>query len=223
MSNQYGLAVHNELGQILFDSRKQMTSYVVSDYGTASSVNANGSDLVFVKGSASVSSSIIYGVQNLNGTYAFFALDPSTGVTSSVSLPYLVATRSADVTPDPSDTYGLLVKSPDGTVQFDSRSIQSDSHFKITANFPRLTLPGDANSPSSPTLITDSAEYVEIRRYSEFFAAGSSLAITGIQFFGTNGNQPKFWSYFQITDPTLGAIRTYSDNRKAVLVCEQDV
>lgn len=221
--NDYGLAVQSATGATMFDSRKQMSSYVVADYGTASSVDIESDDLVFVQGSSAVSSKIIYADVSLGlptSTVTFKGFDEATNTSSTVSLSYLHVKPSKDVAVPAGENYGLLVKNPDGSVQFDSRSIQSDAHFAITDYHGRKTLAGDA---TSAVLITDSAEYVEILRNTQFGGIGNFYSITGIQFFGTGGNSPKFWSYTQVTDPQQNTTRTYQQNLSAILIAELDV
>ena len=118
------------------------------------------------------------------------------------------------------ENYGLLVKNPDGSVQFDSRSVQSDSHFTVTDYHGRKTLNGDA---TSAVLTTDSAEYVELLRTSQFSGLGNLYSLTGIQFFGTGNNQPKFWSFTRATDFQGNVVTTYQQNLSAILIAELDV
>lgn len=223
MSNDYGLAVKSATGATMFDSRKQMSSYVVADYGTGSTVDIKTGDLIFVQGSAALSSLIIYadiGLGSGTGTVTFKGFDQATNTTTTVSLSYLHVTPSKEVAIPSGDDFGLLVKNPDGSVQFDSRSVQSDAHFAITDYHARKTLTGDA---LASVLITDSAEYVEILRNSNFSGIGNSYSITGVQFFGTGGNSPKFWSYFQVKDFNQNVIRSYQRNLSTILIAELDV
>ena len=216
--NDYGLMVNNSNGDIMFDSRRQMNSYVVVDYGTGSSVSVQAGDLVFVQGSTAVATKIIYGLPSAGNTYSFYGYDPVAQTTGSVSLSYLVVRYSANITIPSGDTHGLIVKNPDGTVQFDSRSVQSDVHFTITDYFGRLTVPGDAALPASPTLTTDTAEYVELTRWTRYVNLGSTGSVSGCQWIG--GNTPKAWSYNWLNDPTLGEIRTYNDVLNVIMIAE---
>ena len=219
--NDYGLAVNNSNGDIMFDSRRQMNSYVLQSYGTASSVSVEAGDLVCVQGSTAVASKIIYGLPSIGGTYSFYAYDPTARTTASVSLSYMVVRQSKDVTIPANEDFGLLVRNPDGSTQFDSRTVQSDAHCRITDYFGRLTVPGNAALPASPNLITDTSEYVELTRWTSFASLGNFGSITGAQWLG--GNQPKAWSYNWVIDPSLGEIRTYNDVRNVIMIAELDV
>lgn len=221
--NDYGLVVHNGLGQLLFDSRKQMKSYVVCDYGTASTINITSDSLVFIQGSTAVASKIVYGEDNGNGTFSFYTYDDSTGTTASVSLSYMCVAPSQSVTIPTGEDYGLLVRSPDGTTQFDSRTITSDAHFKIEGYFNRLELSGDSSDSSEPILISDTAEYIELSRNTFFSSSFDTTIVKGIDFLGATGAAPKFVSYLQVDDPELGVQTTYSPNSTVILIATLDV
>ena len=220
--NDYGLAVNSASGNIMFDSRRQMSSYVLYDYGSGTGVTTQGDDLVFVKGSAAVQSLIIYAKTVLSSptsSYEFRGYNPSTGADSLVTLDYLHIVKSADVSPDVGDDFGLMVLNPDGTVQFDSRSLKSDTHFSITDYHARQSLAGNASI--GPNLVTTTAEYVEITKNSEVTMFGGLRVIEGVQWVG--GNTPKYWNYAEQTPIGLPTVTTYSTNQKPLFIAELDV
>lgn len=221
--NDHGLVVHNASGQLMFDSRRQMNSYVVTSYGTASTINASSNCLVFIQGSTAVASKIVYGEDNANGTFSFYTYDISTGTTASVNLSYICATPSSSVSVPAGETHGLLVRSPDGSTQFDSRTVTTDAHFRITDYFTRLELSGNSTDGTQPILTSDSAEYIELSRNTFFSSGFDTTIITGIHFLGATAAAPKFVRYIQVDDPETGVITTYNPNQTAILIAELDV
>lgn len=220
--NDYGLVVNNAAGDIMFDSRRQMDSYVVASYGNASSVTTKFGDLVFVKGDSSVSDELIYIEPfDFSGgsttTRSFFKYDPTTQSSTAVSLDYIHVAPSANIAPDTGDDYGLLIKSPDGSVQFDSRSIKSDAHYSITDVWRRLELFGNG---TGPTLTTTSAEYVELTR-STSVSVSVGESVRAIKFTGTNGNVPKYMDY--IVTGIFNPVLNYRNNTTAIFIAELDV
>ena len=198
----YGLVCKNANGDIQFDSTKQMDSYVVSARGTGSSVTVNSSCLVFVQGTSSTSGKTIWGDVSGN-TLTFKAWSPlPSNSNTTVSLPYIVCSRSTDIIVPSGETYGLRVYNPDGTVQFDSRSVKNDKHFTITDYQERLTLNGNPFDVNEPFLTTSTSEYVEIKRYSSnSIASAQEFTISGIKSSGTNGKTYKYHGQvrFEIT------------------------
>jgi len=221
MSNTYGLAATNANGDILFDSRRQMQSYVVSSYGNGFGVVGAGLDLLFVKGDSSVSDELVVCDRtfNTNGTidFVFKTYDPSTKTLTSVALDYIHVRPSSAITPASGDDYGLQVKNPDGTVQFDSRSLQTDAHYSITKVWRRLELYGNGLGSA---LTTSSAEYVEVgRTTSASVSIGES--IRAIKFTGTNGNIPIYHDY--TVTGIFTPITSYRYNVTSMFIAELDV
>ena len=219
--NDYGLVVNNENGNVMFDSRRQMNSYVLYDYGSGTGVTAQGDDLVFVKGTAAVSSLIIYARQVLalpNSSWEFRGYNASTGADTAVTLDYMHIVKSADVTPDAGDDFGLMVKNPDGSVQFDSRSMKSDTHFSITDYHARKSLAGNS---SGPTLVSNTGEYVEITKNTDVQIFGGIDSVRGVQWFG--GNSPKYWAYTTSAPFGQPPATTYQTNQAPLFIAELDV
>lgn len=214
----YGLVCKTASGEIQFDSTKQMNSYVISTYGSASSVTVGTDCLVFVKGNSTTTDKVIWG--ELSGsTYTFKAFDPTTRTNTTVTLNYFVCTPSKDITPATGDDYGLQVYNPDGTVQFDSRSIKSDKHFSINDYRARLTMTGDTTDGD---LNSSASEYVEIKRYSSFSATNSEeYFIRGVQSLTTAGTQYKYSGHARFEIITeLGTFYQiiYATNLKTILI-----
>jgi hypothetical protein len=197
----YGLVCKTASGEIQFDSRKQMSSYVVTSRGNASSVSVGTNCLVFIKGNSSTVDKVIWG--SLSGSvYSFNAFDIVTRTNTSASLDYIVCTPSADISIDAGDDYGLRVYNPDGTVQFDSRSVKDSKHFVITDYQARLTLSGNSADATQPFLASTSSDYVEIKRYSDFDATNAQeYSVFGVRTTGTGGAQAKYEAHarFAIT------------------------
>jgi hypothetical protein len=221
MSNDYGLSVTNANGGIMFDSRRQMDSYVVSSYGNGNGVVGTITDMVFVKGDASVSNELVACDRTFNqdGTvaYVFKTYDPATKTLADVALDYIHVRPSGLITPATGEDYGLQVRSPDGSVQFDSRSIKTDAHYLVTKIWRRLELYGNGLGSA---LTTDSAEYIEIAR-----TTGVSVSIgesvSAIKFTGTNGNIPIYHDY--IVTGIFTPITSYRYNKTSMFIAELDV
>ena len=216
----YGLVCKTSSGEIQFDSTKQMNSYVISSRGNASSVTVGSDCLVFIKGNSTTTDKVIWGELSGN-TYTFKAFDDVTRTNSTVTLDYFVCTPSKDITPAVGDDYGLRVYNPDGTVQFDSRSVKNDKHFSINDYRARLTMTGDATDGD---LNSSTSEYIEIKRYSSFSATNSEeYVISGVQSLTTAGTQYKYYGHarFEITTE-LGAFYqiVYATNLKTILIAQ---
>ena len=216
----YGLICKTTSGEIQFDSRKQMNSYVVSARGTASSVTVGPDCLVFIKGNSSTTDKVIWG--ELSGTtYTFKTFDVTTRTTNTVTLDYFVCTPCKDITPEVGDEYGLRVYSPDGTVQFDSRAVKDDKHFRVTDYRTRLTLIGDG---SDGDLTTNTTEYVEIKRYSLFSPVNADeYGVSGVLSLTASGTQYKYYGHVRFETVTLlGTFYQVVDatNLKTILIAE---
>ena len=220
--NDYGLVSFTALGSVQFDSRKQMNSFVVDSSGTGSSAPISTDSLVFVKGKAGLTGLYVYGTAS-GGNYSFRTYNPSNQTTASVSLSYLVCTPAKDVTVAAGDDFGLIVKSPDGTVQFDSRAMIEDEHFNITDYWVRQDQPGNPDASGSDILTTDTAEYVELRRNSVVQIDPEFQQVSGIRFSGTNGEFAKFVSIERSGSFESGFSTVYNNNRASILIAELDV
>lgn len=197
----YGLICKTASGEIQFDSTKQMSSYVITSRGNASSVTVGANCLVFIKGNSSTVDKVIWGDLSAS-TYTFKAFDITARTNSTVSLDYIVCTPSADVSIPAGDDYGLRVYNPDGTVQFDSRTVKDSKHFAITDYQARLTLTGNSADATQPYLTSTASEYVEIKRYSDFAATNAQeYSIFGVKTSGTAGAESKYEAHarFAIT------------------------
>ena len=219
MSNDYGLSVNNANGDILFDTRRQMDSYVVASYGTDTGVSGTIKDMLFIKGDVSVKDKMVFCDRVFNGglvDFTFKTFDPSTKAIATVSLSYIHVMPSGLITPDAGDDYGLQIKSPDGSVQFDSRSLKTDAHYVITDVWRRLELYGNGLGAA---LTTDSAEYVEVGR-----TTGVSVtlgeSVRAIEFTGTGGNIPIYHDY--IVTGIFNPITSYRYNTTSMFIAELD-
>lgn len=219
MSNDYGLVVNNASGDIMFDSRRQMDSYVVASYGNALGVNGNISDLVFIKGDVSVKDKLVFVERYAitGGTaYTFQTFDPTTRTKTPVALDYIHVRPSGMITPPAGEDYGLMIKNPDGTVQFDSRSIQTDAHFSITKVWRRLDLYGNGLGSA---LTTSSGQYIEVGRTTSVSVI-INVALSAIEFSGSTGNVAKYVSYVETGIGTV--VTNYRDLQTAMFIAELD-
>lgn len=213
----YGIAVNNAQGDILFDSRRQMDSYVVASYANGFGVVGSFNDLLFIKGDVSVKDKLVVVSRtfNSNGTISkvFETFDPSTNTLAPVSLDYLHLMPSAMIGPDTNDNFGFQVRNPDGTIQFDSRSIKSDAHYEIVDVHRRHELWG--NGLGSP-LTSDSSQYVEVGRTTSATVLIGAV-VNSIKFTGSQGNIPVYYAYSN----TSGF--SFLQNQTAMFVAELDV
>ena len=129
----YGLEIYNASNQLMFDTTKGLSSYVVRSYGAASEITLNDGDILFVKprNSDLDEGSRYYFIENSSGNiYKFKYGRPSISTAkTSTNLDYFVICPSANV--GVTGDYGLVIYNEDGTTQFDSRAVLSDKHFQI--------------------------------------------------------------------------------------------
>lgn len=218
----YGLAVNNSNGDILFDSRRQMDSYVVAYYGNGSGAIGTLNDLIFIKGDVSVKDKLVVcqRVFNTDGsvTRTFHTFDPGTKTLSSpVSLDYVHLMPSATIGPDTNDNYGLQIRNPDGTIQFDSRSIKSDAHYRIVDVHRRLELLGNGLGSA---LTSDSSQYVEVGRTTSASVI-INASVRSIKFTGTNGNIPVYYDY--IETGLFPVVTSFRYNTTSMFIAELEV
>lgn len=188
--SDYGLVVYNNSNRIMFDSRREMHSYVVSEIGTGtqpSTYSSGDGDFIFVaipyNQATAMSSYIIYLAQSFNladPTPTFKGYDISTGVSDTLTLDYFVVKNSKNISS--TDDYGLVINNDDATVQFDSRSVKLGSHFVITS----YTQPNSSIgwSPSSGGVgLGDPSDYWDISWTSgndeQFTVTATGLRIQG--------------------------------------------
>jgi hypothetical protein len=182
----YGLQVFNASGQLMFDTTRDMDSYVVKSSGTASSVTLTLGDILFVR--------VPTADQTANNNLTFFAEEqgyptPNTATTqtfdfyrcnpefsgptlTSVNFDYFIIAASKNVSVG-SDTYGLTISNEDGTTQFDSRTVGSN-HFQTVDSFSYPDVGGNGNY----TTIANGSQYISLTN------------------FGGNPSFPSVWSYF---------------------------
>ena len=218
----YGLAVNNANGDILFDSRRQMDSYVVAYYGRGTGAIGTFNDLIFVKGEVAVKDKLVVCQKafNQNGsvTYSFHTFDPSTKTLSAaISLDYMHLMQSATIGPDTNDNFGLQIKNPDGTIQFDSRSLKSDAHYTIVDVHRRLELFGNGLGSA---LTTDSSQYIEVARTTSASAI-INAAVSSIKFTGANGNIPIYYNY--IETGFFPVVTNFRYNTTSMFIAELEV
>jgi hypothetical protein len=133
----YGLEVYNASNQLMFDTTKGLSSYVVRSYGVASEITLNNEDILFVKPTNSNLSEAnrYYFAENSSGnTYQFKYGNPTSSTTKTpTSLDYFVICPSANI--GGTGDYGLVIYNENGTTQFDSRGVLSDKHFQILNSY----------------------------------------------------------------------------------------
>ena len=208
MSDDYGLAINNSNGGVMFDSRKGMNSYVIRelDSGTATSTPLMSGEFLFVKipsGSAGSMSSkiIVQSVQDLVGStqpnpsnrvrhfYGFTDSDPYQ--MERVTLDYFIVTHSSNVDTS-GENYGLVINNIDNegnvTVQFDSRSITFGNHFLITQYYPPKSV--DSDPSNGAQALGDLTAYWNIE-WTDGSAVNSynpeGVFITGLRWTGSSG------------------------------------
>lgn len=155
MSNEYGLTVYNNNNGLMFDTRRGMNSYVVTEVSTGTGPSVpegtwdpetqtgtfpiSDADFVFVKLPASYSDSIIYYnafeskfyASTFDVSYANGIPSTTWGTPTEATLDFFTVKHSSKVSS--TDDYGLIIYNDDGTIQFDSRSVQQAKHFQITS------------------------------------------------------------------------------------------
>ena len=182
----YGLQIFNTAGQLMFDTTRDMDSYVVKSSGTASSVTLTLGDILFVKiptASQTASNLFTYFAEEqgwptpntaTTQTFDFYRANPeqSGSTITSFTFDYFIITPSKNVSVG-SDTYGLQVFNEDGTVQFDSRTLGSN-HFQTADSFSYPDVGGSGNY----TTVANGSQYISLTN------------------FGGNPSFPSVWSYY---------------------------
>lgn len=217
MSNDYGLTVYNDNGGLMFDSRRKMNSYVVTEVSTGKGPDTSGAtwdpetqtgsfaisdaDFVFVKIPPSSETIVIYYnpwqtkfySRTMTINYSSGTTTATFGPETEIVLDYFVVKHSSKV--DLDEDFGLAVLNEDGTKQFDSRSIQLGNHFKITSFSPSGSV--DAWSPEDNGVsLGDINDYWEISKWTYATIGPGSTAIQGI--WGA-GNGPFAINYFSLS------------------------
>ena len=204
MSNEYGLTVYNNNGGLMFDTRRGMNSYVVTEVttGTGPTVpdgtwNAeeqtgtlpiSDADFIFVKLPASLSDSVIYYNHFDSKFYSrTFSISNSNGITNTTwgapteaTLDFFTVKHSSKVSS--TDEYGLIVYNEDETIQFDSRSVQQANHFQVTS-FIQSGFSGAWGPLGGGTPLGNSGHYWEISKWT----GGSVFSFEGLDVTGIWG------------------------------------
>lgn len=182
----YGLQVFNASGQLMFDTTRDMDSYVVKSSGSASSVSLTLGDILFVKipsGSQTANNNLTYFAEEqgyptpntaTTQTFDFYRANPeqSGSTITSFTFDYFIIAPSKNVSVG-SDTYGLTISNEDGTTQFDSRTVGSD-HFQTVDSFSYPDVGGSGNY----TTVANGSQYISLTN------------------FGGNPTFPSVWSYY---------------------------
>ena len=231
MTDDYGLTVMNNNGRIMFDSRRKMNSYVITEIASGSSTNdttieqySDTPDYIFVKppeGQAEdYAPYVIFTTPSFNGQKVQFKgwnsddMSANNGNPVSLTMDYFVAKHSSKVSSD--EEYGLIINNSDSdqSIQFDSRSITYNEHFEITS----VVDPGSFQ-PWTPntggTSLGDITDYWEIGTWTIGLFATDEKFVQGVKFQGGNdydGNGfsgPIALSYYSTEnngdeDPDLG-------------------
>lgn len=179
----YGLRIFNAAGGIQFDSTKTLFSYVVVTHGNGSSLTVEADDLVFIKNPSGVSTSdIVFGEYTPATKNYQIKKRASSGTVSAVTCDYFVLGQVRNYATDGS-SHGLVIKNADGSIQFDSRVIQTDYHYTISKHVPRKSLHGNPSDVGNTPLTTDTSQYVEIFRTTQYIEfAVDNYDIQGIQY-----------------------------------------
>jgi len=201
--SDYGLTVYNANNGLMFDSRRKMNSYVVSEIGTGTgpSVTTNGpfstsdADFVFIKipdGQINAFNDQVifynqiskkFNKRQMTNTSSGGQWTTTFGPATEATLDYFTVKHSSKVSS--SDDYGLVVFNADNTKQFDSRAIQLGHHFKInTYHEPRSV---DAWSTTNDGVsLGSSSDYWEISNWTSGLAGTfeGDTDIVGIWFAG---------------------------------------
>ena len=183
----YGLQIFNSSGQLMFDTSRDIDSYVVKSSGTASSVQVSLGEILFVKVPSTdqtAQNAITYfaepqgypGSVNYTAnpqTFNFYKCNPEfSGATlTSVNFDYFIITASKNISSN--ETYGFQIFNADGSVQFDSRSVSSN-HFQIVDSFSYPDVGGNGNY----TTVANGSQYISVTD------------------FQSNPSQVSVWTYF---------------------------
>lgn len=176
----YGLEVYNASNQLMFDTTKGLSSYVVRSYGVASEITLNSGDILFVKptnADLSYANRYYFAENSYGNVYQFKYGNPANSTTkTSTNLDYFVICPSANI--GGTGDYGLVIYNEDGTTQFDSRGVLSDKHFQIlnSYSFPDIYNTNVCNALPDGT----SGEYLSISRI--------------------DSNTPSSWTYYNRSD-----------------------
>jgi len=234
MSDDYALTVYNDNGGLMFDSRRKMSSYVVTEVGTGvQPVDTDidlFEDLVFIRPPAGqrqfMTQYVIFrSIPSIstdsdgngnpilvnNGKFYGYDIAADDGTADELVLDYFVAKHSSRVTSD--EEYGLLVSNEDGSTQFDSRSVKTGNHFNITtAAQPRSYNCWRPDQPADS--LGDITDYWEIGTWSwgmGLYGGGGILIsermVQGLQFVGggtSNGNTGPIVYSWFSVDPNDG-------------------
>lgn len=222
----YGLEVYNAQGQLMFDTTKTLSSYVVKSYGTASSITLSQYDILFVKpvdGDITSNNDFRRYIiepqsvsQATTQTFDFMFANPAQSVSKfSTTLDYFVIAPSWTF-PTTGEEYGLVIYNEDGSVQFDARSTTSDKHFQIINSYSYPDVGGNGNG----TNVCNAA------------SNGSSDEYLSVTHFSSNPNWPSTWTYFDnssygsVTDDNysyqIASFRTRS-SQQSIAANEADI
>lgn len=213
MTDDYGLTVINNNGRIMFDSRRKMNSYVITEIGTGSETldttienYSDNPDYIFVKPPVGQANSyapyVIFTTPSFSSTikvqfkgWNSDDMSANNGQSVPLTMDYFIAKHSSKVSSD--EKYGLLINNSDQSIQFDSRSITYNQHFSITAS----VAPGTFQ-PYTPNTGADSlgdiTDYWEIGTWTTGLFAPDGKFVQGIKFVGGSdgGGGPIALSYF---------------------------
>jgi len=181
----YGLQIFNAFGQLMFDTTREMDSYVVKSSGSASSVTLTLGDILFVKipsGSQTANNNLTYFAEEqgyptpntaTTQTFDFYRANPefSGSTITSFTFDYFIISPSKNI--NSNENYGFQIFNEDGTIQFDSRTVGAN-HFQIVDSFSYPDVGGNSNY----TTIANGSQYISLTH------------------FGGNPNFPSVWSYY---------------------------
>jgi hypothetical protein len=211
VSNDHGLTVYNDNGGLMFDSRRKMNSYVVTEVSTGTGPDVSeqtglfpitDADFIFVKIPTNLQDSVIYynAFQNKfcsrTVTINYSSGVPSTatfGSETEATLDYFVVKHSSKVETD--DDFGLVILNEDGTKQFDSRSIRLGNHFKVTSFNPPASV-STWSPQTGGSSLGDLSDYWEISKWTGSTIGPGSTYIQGI--WGLGGG-PYAINYFSLS------------------------
>jgi len=202
----YGLTVYNNNGGLMFDTRRDMNSYVVTEVGTGTAPSdfslADG-DFLFVaipSGQASAMSQYVIFLGLNTGTLSVefkgYPIDTD-GAVVSLTLDYFVVKHAKNVTS--TDTHGLVVYNDDGTIQFDSRSVKTGNHFTITSYTQPKSIIGWTPTTGGVDL-GDPSDYWEIGTWTFGSFSFEGKYVRGIRLTG----DPLYYNYNKVTSSSGG-------------------
>lgn len=212
--SDYGLTVYNNNGGLMFDTRRDMNSYVVTEVGTGNSVSLEGpetsgslnlgeGDFLFVaipSGQASAMSQYViflsFDISTLSVKFTGYPIDTG-GAFVDLTLDYFVVKHAKNVTS--TDTHGLVVYNDDSTIQFDSRAVKTGNHFTITSyTQPNSTI---GWTPTTGGVdLGDPSDYWEIS-----WSSGTSTSFEGTYVRGIRLTaDPLYYNYNKVTSSSGG-------------------